>query len=186
MPRKCFSLSLFRRKVYPSCIVFHQECFSRLQWYVSRFRARTWIAISRDVAVWKGTFLFQRLPCSISTTCSPRPKRLARTLRRRNRRYIPPANGRKTSRQIPRTAGGPRYRVYCPTSFHFATALFVVQTYGRHRSGNTNEINAFQVGWKPLILVSSWEYCLLIRFLFKIPLISTLRRFHHSRHSSRP
>ncbi len=82
--------------------------------------------------------------------------------------------------------GGPQYHVYCPTSFRFATASFIVQKYGQHQSGNANGINAFQIGWKLLILVSSWEYCLLIRFLFKIPSISALRRFHRSRHSSRP
>ena len=139
----------------------------------------------------EGNLPFQPFPCSISTTCSPRPRRVPHD---QNDWHEPSAvviavifHQQIEGKQVDEShgpPGGPRYRVYCPTSFHFATALFVVQTYGRHRSTNTNGINAFQVGWKPLIQVSSWEYCLLVQFLFKIPLISTVQRFHHSRHSS--
>ncbi len=54
--------------------------------------------------------------------------------------------------------GGPQYLIYCPTSFHLKTVSFAVQICGRHGSGNTNGINAFQIGWNPLIQVLSWEY----------------------------
>jgi len=102
--KKSFSpLSLFlRKKTYRSCIVYCEECLSRLQWYVSRSRVRTWIAISQSVAVWKRTF-FHPLPQQCSKECCNRSKQLKRTLRRRNRRYVPPANRKNIIRRVPRT-----------------------------------------------------------------------------------
>ena len=48
--KKTFGPVLFSRRTYRSCIVYYEECFSRLQWYISRYRVKTWRVISQTVA----------------------------------------------------------------------------------------------------------------------------------------
>ena len=75
---------------------------SRLEWCLSRFQVKGWKGITQTIAVWKRAFLILLVPTS-NPTNSSHAKRLARTLRRRNRRYFPLKNKENKSRRIPWT-----------------------------------------------------------------------------------